>query len=109
MFAGAIALLAWQMSDAKGFDTIWGWFGWSNQTLAVFMLWAVTVYLVRKQKLFVITLIPALFMTAVCTSYLLCVKLFQLPETAVWSIAAGSVIISLVWFCLWYRKKKATK
>ena len=109
MFAGAIALLAWQMSDAKGFDTIWGWFGWSNQTLAVFMLWAVTVYLVRKQKLFVITLIPALFMTAVCTSYLLCVKLFQLPETAVWSIAAGSVIISLVWFCLWYRKNKATK
>ena len=109
MFAGAIALLAWQMSDAKGFDTIWGWFGWSNQTLAVFMLWAVTVYLVRKQKLFVITLIPALFMTAVCTSYLLCVKLFQLPETAVWCIAAGSVIISLVWFCLWYRKNKATK
>ena len=109
MFAGAIALLAWQMSDAKGFDTIWGWFGWSNQTLAVFMLWAVTVYLVRKQKPFVITLIPALFMTAVCTSYLLCVKLFQLPETAVWSIAAGSVIISLVWFCLWYRKNKATK
>ena len=109
MFAGAIALLAWQMSDAKGFDTIWGWFGWSNQTLAVFMLWAVTVYLVRKQKLFVITLIPALFMTAVCTSYLLCVKLFQLPETAVWCIAAGSVIISLVWFYLWYRKNKATK
>ncbi|MCR5242182.1 MAG: carbon starvation protein A [Prevotella sp.] len=109
MFAGAIALLAWQMSDAKGFDTIWGWFGWSNQTLAVFMLWAVTVYLVRKQKPFVITLIPALFMTAVCTSYLLCVKLFQLHETAVWSIAAGSVIISLVWFCLWYRKNKATK
>ena len=109
MFAGAIALLAWQMSDAKGFDTIWGWFGWSNQTLAVFMLWAVTVYLVRNQKPFVITLIPALFMTAVCTSYLLCVKLFQLPETAVWCIAAGSVIISLVWFCLWYRKNKATK
>ena len=109
MFAGAIALLAWQMSDAKGFDTIWGWFGWSNQTLSVFMLWAVTVYLVRKQKPFIITLIPALFMTAVCTSYLLCVKLFQLPETAVWCIAAGSVIISLVWFCLWYRKNKVTK
>ena len=109
MFAGAIALLAWQMSDAKGFDTIWGWFGWSNQTLSVFMLWAVTVYLVRKQKPFIITLIPALFMTAVCTSYLLCVKLFQLPETSVWCIAAGSVIISLVWFCLWYRKNKVTK
>ena len=105
MFGGAIALLAWQMSDAKGFETIWGWFGWSNQTLAVFMLWAVTVYLVRKGKPYIITLIPALFMTAVCTSYLFCVKLFTLPMSVVWAIAGGSVVVALVWFCLWKIKQ----
>ncbi len=105
MFAGAIALLAWQMSDAKGFETIWGWFGWSNQTLAVFMLWAVTVYLVRHKKPFVITLIPAFFMTAVCVSYLFCVKLFKLDATVVWTLAAGSVVVALVWFVLWYKKE----
>ena len=106
MFGGAIALLAWQMSDAKGFETIWGWFGWSNQTLAVFMLWAVTVYLVRKGKPYIITLIPALFMTAVCTSYLFCVKLFTLPMSVVWAIAGGSVVVALVWFCLWKIRNK---
>ena len=105
MFAGAIALLAWQMSDAKGFETIWGWFGWSNQTLAVFMLWAVTVYLVRHKKPFVITLIPAFFMTAVCVSYLFCVKLFKLDATVVWTLAAASVVVALVWFVLWYKKE----
>ena len=104
MFAGAIALLTWQMSDAKGFETIWGWFGWSNQTLSVFMLWAITVYLVRSGKLYIITLIPAIFMTAVCLSYLFCVKLFTLEAEYVWSIAAGSVLVSLLWFVLWKLK-----
>ena len=104
MFAGAIALLTWQMSDAKGFETIWGWFGWSNQTLSVFMLWAITVYFVRSGKLYIITLIPAIFMTAVCLSYLFCVKLFTLEAEYVWSIAAGSVLVSLIWFVLWKRK-----
>ena len=104
MFAGAIALLTWQMSDAKGFETIWGWFGWSNQTLSVFMLWAITVYFVRSGKLYIITLIPAIFMTAVCLSYLFCVKLFTLEAEYVWSIAAVSVLVSLIWFVLWKRK-----
>ena len=109
MFAGAIALLAWQMSDRKGFETIWGWFGWSNQTMAVFMLWALTVYLVRQHKSYVITLIPALFMTAVCTSYLFCVKLFTLDATTVWCTALGAVLISIIWFVLWYRKEIRAK
>ena len=39
MFACAIALLAWQMENPDGFNTVWQWFGWSNQTLAVFTLW----------------------------------------------------------------------
>lgn len=109
MFAGAIALLTWQMSDAKGFETIWGWFGWSNQTLSVFMLWAITVYFVRSGKLYIITLIPAIFMTAVCLSYLFCVKLFTLEAEYVWSIAAGSVLVSLIWFVLWKLKYEKLK
>ena len=108
MFAGGIALLAWQMSDAKGFETIWGWFGWSNQTLAVFMLWAITVYLVRSGKFYVITLIPALFMTAVCLSYLFCVKLFTLGTDYMWPIAAGSVLVSLIWFALWKKRETSS-
>ncbi len=69
------------------------------------MLWAVTVYLVRHKKPFVITLIPAFFMTAVCVSYLFCVKLFKLDATVVWTLAAGSVVVALVWFVLWYKKE----
>jgi carbon starvation protein CstA len=53
------------------FDILWRYFAWSNQTLAAFTLWAATVYLARRKKCFVLTLIPAMFMTAVCTTYLL--------------------------------------
>ena len=53
------------------FNVLWRYFAWSNQTLAVFTLWAATVYLARRRKAYVITLLPAMFMTAVSISYLL--------------------------------------
>ncbi len=53
------------------FNVLWRYFAWSNQTLAVFTLWASTVYLARHKRCFYITLLPAMFMTVVCTSYLL--------------------------------------
>lgn len=53
------------------FNVLWLYFAWANQTLAVFTLWAATVYLARNGKAYVITLLPALFMTAVSVSYLL--------------------------------------
>lgn len=53
------------------FAVIWRYFAWSNQTLAMVVLWAITVYLAQEKKFYWITLIPALFMTVVITSYLL--------------------------------------
>lgn len=53
------------------FQVLWRYFGWCNQALSVFTLWAVTVYLARKKKLYILTLFPALFMTMVCTTYII--------------------------------------
>lgn len=53
------------------FNTLWRYFAWANQTLAVFSLWAATVYLARKHKAYIITLLPAMFMTAVSVSYIM--------------------------------------
>ena len=57
------------------FAVIWRYFAWSNQTLATIVLWTITVYLLTSRKNYWITLLPALFMTAVITSYL-----FLAPE-----------------------------
>lgn len=52
------------------YDALWRYFAWCNQMLAVFTLWALTVYLARNRKLYMITLIPAVFMTAVTITYI---------------------------------------
>lgn len=53
------------------FDVLWRYFAWCNQTLAMFTLWAVTVYLARRRKVYWVSLLPALFMTAVSVCYIL--------------------------------------
>lgn len=104
LFAVVMSLLVWQMSDKEGFNMIWSWFGWSNQTLSVFMLWAITVYFVQQKKPYIITLIPALFMTAVCFTFLFSEQIFSFSATVSYIIACCSVVVALIWFCMWYRK-----
>ena len=73
------------------FDILWRYFAWFNQTLSIFTLWAVTVWLARKGKNFYVALFPALFMTAVCTSYILVApEGFRLPHVP--SCVAGVVV-----------------
>lgn len=85
------------------FDILWRYFAWFNQTLSIFTLWAVTVWLARKGKMFYLTLFPAMFMTCVCTSYILVApEGFSLPYQ--YGVVAG-VILSLVlcaFFARWY-------
>ena len=62
MFLLAVGLLLYSLQDAEGFGKIWRYFAWANQALAVFTLWAVTVWLVGEGKNYWVTFIPALFM-----------------------------------------------
>ena len=105
LFATTMGLLIWQMADPGGFKIIWSWFGWSNQTLAVFTLWAITVYLVRQHKNYFITLIPALFMTVVCSTFFFTEKVFKMESQWTLIVAVVTLLMSLIWFCVWYRKE----
>ena len=102
MFVAAIGLLLYSLRDADGFNMIWRYFAWANQTLAVFTLWAITVYLVRSGKPYWITLIPALFMTAVCSTYI-CIAPEGLGLSHAVSYAIGGICTlgAAVWFAVW--------
>ena len=65
LFAAALFIIF-----ALPFQTIWSYFAWCNQTLAVITLWCITVYLFYKKKPVVIGSLPALVMTYVCSSYI---------------------------------------
>ena len=84
--------------------------------LAVFMLWTATAYLVRRfdspdqlpaarKPYYLITLIPALFMTSVCVSFILVDKIgFRLPLTWAPWIGLGTFVLSTLLF--YYVKNK---
>ena len=100
-------LLWWQIENPDSFNILWQYFGLSNQTLTVFTLWAITVYLVRKRKFYYITLIPALFMTEVCSLFALVSPLvLGLSNPALVTAVAAPVVlaVSLLWFELWKRR-----
>lgn len=109
MFLAAIALLLYSLRDKDGFDIIWRYFAWANQTLAVFTLWAITVFLVRAKKSYLITLIPALFMTAVSSTYI-CIapEGFGLSVQISYIIGGLSVLSGIIWFVLWKRSENKT-
>ena len=107
LFLCCIALLLWQVENPDGFNVIWQYFGWSNQTLSVFTLWAITVYLLRNGKPYYFTLIPALFMTTVCATFLFVSKqAFGMPERVGYILGVVVLMVAIGWFHIFESKYK---
>lgn len=81
------------------FGLIWRYFGWANQTLAAVVLWTAAIYLVKNNKLHWIATIPAIFMTAVVTSFIANSGIgFNLPMAVSNWIGIGSAIVATLAF-----------
>jgi carbon starvation protein CstA len=61
--------------STQNFSTIWRYFGFSNQALAALVLWTSAVYLAQRDKLHWIATVPAVFMTAVCVTFIMNAKI----------------------------------
>ena len=88
------------------FDIIWRYFGWSNQTLATIVLWTAAVYMLIRGGNFWIALIPAIFMTAVVTTYILVApEGLMLPYTL--SAFIGCIVtVILTGYFFFFRSRK---
>ncbi len=87
------------------FSIIWRYFAWSNQTLAMVVLWAITVYLTQERKLYWVTLVPAVFMTAVTSTYLLFAPEGFSLSLSVSSLTGIGISILFLAAFFYYRKK----
>ena len=92
------------------FGIIWRYFAWSNQTLAMVVLWTVTAYLIYENKQYWITLLPAIFMTMVSTTYILIApEGFHLPNTiSYWGGALLTVLITISFWMFTAKRRKAS-
>lgn len=102
IFLATLGVLWFSLSNRQGFDIIWRYFAWSNQSLSVFTLWALTVYLTQLRKAWLVTMIPALFMTGVCVTYICCApEGLGLPMPVAYGIGGACLLISVVWYAVW--------
>lgn len=84
------------------FSIIWRYMAWSNQTLATIVLWAITIYLATERKLFWITLVPAVFMSAVVSAYLLVAPEGFGINTFYGQISGVFIaVVLMIWFLVW--------
>ncbi len=56
------------------YTIVWRYFSWTNQTLAMIVLWTASMFLYKEKKNFWITAVPATFMSAVSMTYFFCAK-----------------------------------
>lgn len=105
IFTITILLIYWSSSDFGGFDVIWRYFAWFNQTLSVFTLWAITIYLTQSNKQYLVTLIPAIFMTYVTVSYLfIAPECLNLGSNIAYLSGGIFTVITLIMFINWKYK-----
>lgn len=91
------------------FSIIWRYFAWTNQTLATIVLWTITAYLIREDKFYWIALIPAVFMTAVVSTYILMApEGFEISKNIALWIGTLLALFSFL-FTLWYVKRIKSK
>ena len=97
------------------FDVLWRYFAWFNQSLAVVTLWTITVWLTKrsaaegtKKYAFLVTLVPALWMTIICSTYIfIAPEGFQLHHFIAYLLGGLVTVGVLVWYILWAKKQFA--
>ncbi|NCB41138.1 MAG: carbon starvation protein A [Clostridia bacterium] len=91
------------------FDIIWRYFAWSNQTLAMLVLWTAAMYLIKNNRNHLIATIPATFMTAVTTTYILVAQEgFKLSTSIAYPIGMICAAAALGLFMYFGKKIKGT-
>lgn len=106
-------LLTWfAIVNDNGFQIIWRYFSWSNQTLAMIALWVSTAYLLKEGKYrfgSLLTALPATFMTAVSTTYILIAQEgFRLDQTVSYVVGIAAAMILLVFYLIMLFRSKKT-
>ena len=90
LFAAGVAL------TFIDFAVVWRYFAWTNQALATVVLWCIVVYLYRQKSNYWVALIPALFMTYICSSFVFVSNQFVgLGSTPLAYLLGGALTVAL--------------
>jgi len=116
LFGAVVGLSIWNFASPTNFNILWHWFAWSNQVIAAFTLWIITVYLLRDGKYkfgSLISALPAVFMSAVTVTYLLGEPNIALGKfisyNIAWIIGLSIAVVSFITYFVFLVKLKILK
>ena len=111
VFVLVAAIIVWAKFNSDGFNTLWRYFAWSNQTLSLFAFLAISVWMFenKKGKFVWIPLIPGAFYTFICVTYIANAQIgFRIPWTPSYVIGVCAAIAYVIIICF-YGKKRAAR
>ena len=92
------------------YQVIWRYFSWSNQTLAMIVLWAGAMYLAKEKKNYWIGVCPAVFMSAVSSIYFMMapetlglIPFFKNNTTVAYPVG---IIFAIAMFCIFWKSSR---
>ncbi|MBO4617557.1 MAG: carbon starvation protein A [Lachnospiraceae bacterium] len=95
------------------YSIIWRYFSWTNQTLAMIVLWAASMYLFKNKKNYWVTVVPATFMSAVSATYFLmapeCLGLIPYFKQNTTIAYPGGIIVAILFLVLFLLATKRAK
>ncbi len=71
LFAVVAGVLYFAKSDAGGFNVLWRYFSWANETIAVFAFTMISVYMMEHKMPYIIAMLPGAFYMHIVTDYIL--------------------------------------
>ena len=91
------------------FAVVWRYFGWSNQALASVVLWTIVVYLYRERSNYWVALIPAIFMTYICSSFVFVSPQFVGMGSAPMAYVYGGLLALVITAYMVYALKRSQR
>ena len=91
------------------FDVVWRYFAWSNQALASVVLWTIVVYLYRERSNYWVALIPAIFMTYICSSFVFVSDQFVGMGSAQMAYVYGGLLTLVITAYMVYALKRSQR
>jgi carbon starvation protein CstA len=89
------------------FDVVWRYFSWTNQALATVVLWTIVVYHRREGYNIWVALLPAIFMTYICSSFVFISDQFFGMDNRTLAYILGGVATIVFTAIMWVKIKNS--
>ena len=111
IFALVAVVLVFAKMNSEGFNILWRYFAWSNQTLSLFAFLAIAIWMFEngKSKWVWMPMIPGAWYTFITVTYIANAKI---GFNIVWPVAYGigiAAAVAYVGIILWYGNKRSAK